>query len=312
MAFSEMRRSLRRSLIPLVSRLLDRLPVEEVERLIRVWTSRWNTPIFSPEYPVDASPRWTHKSPHSGILKILCEHHESYLELLRIWAKLEPNLRKIPLESPEPSLACWRGGWIPALDAISIYGFLATTKPEHYVEIGCGRSTTFARRAIQDFDLKTQITSIDPAPRAEINSICDRTIRHRLEQAELRLFEELHEDDILFVDNSHRILMNSDVTVFFLDVLQRLRKGVIVGIHDICWPVDYPKDWTARYYSEQYLLAPLILGQRSIKILFPGYYASIYPRPDLSSIAFKAFWEWLPPDIPRHAGAFWFIWNGYQ
>jgi len=46
------------------------------------------------------------------------------------------------------------------------------------------------------------------------------------------------------------VFQNSDATVFFLDVLPRLKPGVVVHVHDIFWPFDYPSIWRARYYSE--------------------------------------------------------------
>lgn len=38
--------------------------------------------------------------------------------------------------------------------------------------------------------------------------------------------------------------MNSDVTVFFIDILPRLRSGVIGHVHDITLPYDYPDMFT--------------------------------------------------------------------
>ena len=41
---------------------------------------------------------------------------------------------------------------------------------------------------------------------------------------------------MVFVDNSHRVFMNSDVTACVLDVLPELSSGVLVGIHYILLP----------------------------------------------------------------------------
>ena len=61
--------------------------------------------------------------------------------------------------------------------------------------------------------------------------------------------------DMVFIDNSHRAFQNSDVTVFFTEVLPALPAGVAYGIHDIFLPDDYPAGWSDRFYNEQYLLA---------------------------------------------------------
>ena len=63
------------------------------------------------------------------------------------------------------------------------------------------------------------------------------------------------------IDNSHRSFQNSDVTVFFTEILPcRLKTGCHYGIHDIFLPSDYPVEWLSRYYNEQYLLMAYLLG----------------------------------------------------
>ncbi len=80
---------------------------------------------------------------------------------------------------------------------------------------------------------------------------------------DLALFRELQAGDVLFIDSSHRCFMNSDVTVLFLEVLPNLPPGVLVQVHDIFIPYDYPREWVERYYAEQYLLSCyLLLGVR--------------------------------------------------
>ena len=52
-----------------------------------------------------------------------------------------------------------------------------------------------------------------------------------------------------------KIFCGMIVTIIFIEVIHSLQKGVIVEIHDIFLPNDYPPHWSERYYSEQYLLA---------------------------------------------------------
>jgi hypothetical protein len=155
----------------------------------------------------------------------------------------------------------WVNGWLPALDAAALYGFVAGGHPPRYVEIGSGNSTKFVRRAITDHGLSTIVTSIDPAPRAGVDELCDVVVRQPLEKADLDIFTALDAGDILFFDGSHRAFMGSDVTVFFFEILPRLRPGVLVHIHDIWLPRDYPPEWRWRHYSEQYLLAAFLLAE---------------------------------------------------
>jgi hypothetical protein len=163
-------------------------------------------------------------------------------------------------DASSPSEPYWRNGSFSGLDAISLYGFIRSMKPKEYVEVGSGISTKFARRAVADGSLGTRITSVDPAPRADIDALCDEVIRRPLEALDLGLFENLGARDVVLLDCSHRVFMNSDVTTFFLDVLPNLCQGVLVGVHDVFLPDDYPPEFSEFYFSEQYLLAAYLLA----------------------------------------------------
>jgi hypothetical protein len=154
----------------------------------------------------------------------------------------------------------WSNPWLPSLDAICLSGLVTKLNPKRYIEVGSGNSTKYVRRAISDHGLRTKIISIDPHPRAVIDTICDEIIREKLEDCDLKLFFDLGEEDVLFIDNSHRSFQNSDVTVFFTEILPRLKSGCHYGIHDIFLPNDYPVEWLSRFYNEQYLLMAYLLG----------------------------------------------------
>jgi len=98
--------------------------------------------------------------------------------------------------------------------------------------------------------------------------------------------------------------MNSDVTVFFLDILPRLKKGVIVQIHDIFLPLDYPPAWAKKFYSEQYLLASYLLAEgNKFDILLAN--AFIMNDLELSQIL-SSLWD--HPNVKKaknRGGSFW-------
>ncbi len=231
------------------------------------------------------------KPPHAALYKVFDRQRTAYRERLRSFLRFREELWGIPIVTGDPQEPCWGGGnlWIPALDAVSLYAFLRLFSPRRYVEIGSGYSTRFARRAIRDGGLTTRIIAIDPRPRAAIEAVCDVILRERVEDLDLRLFDELEAGDILFIDGSHRCFMNSDVTVIFLEVLPRLRRGVLVQFHDIFLPYDYPPHWGKRYYSEQYLLAVWLLAREpGIEVLLPN--AFISQDPELSQVL-DPLWE---------------------
>lgn len=250
------------------------------------------------------APRWGYSRPtHAGLVAILSVDPDSYREVVRELRSLTPFLSRIDREftnerAPEPG---WTGGPITALDLALLYYFIFRYRPKTYVEIGSGCTTCMARRAVQDHELPTRIVSVDPEPRAGIDSICDEVIRDGLEtMADLKLFEALEPGDIVFVDGSHRSFMNSDVTVFMLDVLPKLKPGVLVHFHDVFLPYDYPQMFENWYWNEQYLLASYLLaaGER-VRILMPSYFMSV--TPGLS--------EFLRPpilDLPGYEDAWFF------
>lgn len=241
------------------------------------------------------------------IEKILAHHDDRQIAFIDSIVESRDWLGRIALEEPKIGAAAqpyWNNAYLPALDAMTIYTLAMQAKPATYVEIGSGNSTKFARRAITDHDLATKIISIDPQPRAEIDAISDTVIRQGLEEVDLTLFDGLAEGDMVFMDGSHVCLQNSDVTVFFLEVLPRLKKGVIVGIHDILWPNDYPEEWFYKNYSEQYVLGAYMLAQG---LAFPLIFASAYAE--------MRFWPRILQALPQETfeaikakggGAVWF------
>lgn len=234
------------------------------------------------EYPIHPSPRYGEgKAPHPQLAALIAKRDDVYAATLQDLAQFGSNLARIPEASSEDRLGepHWNNHYFSSLDGIALYGLLGILRPGRYVEVGSGNSTKFARRAIRDLSLHTTVTSIDPSPRAEIDALCDEVIRCPLEQADLSVFSDLGAGDILFIDSSHRVFTNSDVTVFFLEVLPRLNPGVTLHVHDVFLPFDYPSSWSARHYSEQYLLAAYLLaGYPRLEVLLPLAYIDRHPQ----------------------------------
>jgi hypothetical protein len=193
---------------------------------------------------------------------------------------------------------------MPALDGVALYSFIANNKPNLYMEVGSGNSTKFARKAIVDHNLDTIIVSIDPNPRAEVDEICDEVIRKPVEAIDIQIFDRLNTNDILYVDNSHRVFMNSDATTILLDVIPRLRSGVLVEIHDVTLPYDYPTEWISRYYSEQYLLSAYLLAKGTIfDIILPNMFIS--HDKELNSILAPLWKIEEMKNVETHGCSFW-------
>lgn len=115
----------------------------------------------------------------------------------------------------------------------------------------------------------------------------------------------------MFFDGSHRCFQNSDVTAFFLDVMPRLPSGILIGIHDILWPQDYPPGWKDRYYSEQYVLGAYLLGaadasgSKKPKIWFACSECSMTMQPEIkSTLSPKIVKPWVESKSYLGGGSF--------
>jgi len=218
---------------------------------------------------------------HEMIAEKFSLFRDKYEQFIQGLGGLTDFFAKIPAEQPlDPDGAImphWSNNYLPPGDAIALCGFLFKYNPAVYIELGSGNSTKFAKRVISHFNLRTKIISIDPEPRAAIDSICDKVVRAPVQMVPKGVFQALRKDNILFVDGSHRCLQNSDVTFVFLDILPNLHAGVLVHFHDIFWPEDYPIEWTERFYSEQYLLGVLLLFGSGYEILYSSKYVSLDP-----------------------------------
>jgi hypothetical protein len=267
---------------------------------LRYWLRLSNGYPVRFDYRYELTPRYGYGRPPHARLQALFDA-EDYLPIVEDLARYQDFFLRWE-QMPQPGIEpAWRNGWLPPLDGMAIYGLLAGRRPETYLEVGSGNSTKFAFRAKRDHGLATRLVSIDPHPRAEIDAVCDEVVREPLEAADLSRFARLQAGDVVFIDNSHRSLMGSDATVFFLEVLPALADGVIVGIHDILLPLDYPPEWKYRYYNEQYLLAALLLAPRpGFTALLPAAYLSTL-RPDVLQ-PLERTWS---TGVDRFGGAFW-------
>ncbi|MCX6272645.1 MAG: class I SAM-dependent methyltransferase [Bacteroidetes bacterium] len=261
------------------------------------------------DYTYYFQPRYGHgRPPHPGLSEIVNRNRAEYAALLNEFLSYREIFFNIPVKTGRKANTepCWDNHFFPGLDIIGLYGLLNHYKPRKYVEIGSGNSTMVARKAIKEGKLETRITSIDPMPRAIIDDISDVIVRKPLEEMEdLGFIEELEENDILFIDNSHRCLPNSDVTVCFLELIPRLKKGVIIHIHDVYLPYDYPQFMCDRAYSEQYLLAAMLLAAPgNFRVLLPNFFIS--EDPELKKILDPVWNDPRLKGVEKHGGSFWF------
>ncbi len=253
------------------------------------------------DYRVEPRSRYGHgRPPHPALQTLFEQGRASYRQLLQDFLPFADALARIPMEAGDWRAPYWNNAWMPPLDAAALYCMLARHKPRLYLEVGSGHSTRFARRAVDDHALPTQIICLDPHPRAEIDALCHRLIRQPLQEADLSLFRQLQAGDVLFLDCSHVLLTNSDVSVAFLEILPALPPGVLVQVHDVFLPFDYPPRWAHHYWNEQYLLGfALLEGASRLQVALPN--AFISGDPELSGVL-EPLWRRLGRPGAAEAG----------
>ncbi|MGV6805780.1 MAG: class I SAM-dependent methyltransferase [Ruegeria sp.] len=171
-------------------------------------------------------------------------------------------------------------GYYDSPDADALYLMIRRFQPKRVVEVGCGNSTRVTRQAIIDGGLDTRITAIDPYPRADIAHVVDQFEQRRLEEVDASVFDQLEAGDVLFIDSSHVVRMSNDVAHLFCRIIPNLKPGVVIHVHDVFLPYEYPKRffYDCPGWGEQYMLHTL-LQSGLFSMLWPGYYLQ-QDRPD--------------------------------
>ena len=203
-------------------------------------------------------------------------------EQLALLKELAPYTGAIsyPIEKPDNDTTYfYQNDQYPVLDAQFLYAALCHYKPKRVFEVGSG----FSSLVTADVNRRVLNNSIDfrclePYPRQFLIDGVDgitKLVQTKIEDMDLSYFDELVENDILFIDSTHVSKVGSDVNYLFFEVIPRLKKGVIVHIHDIFLPDEYPKKWVieeGRNWNEQYLLRAFLQFNSNWKIIWAASY----------------------------------------
>lgn len=197
---------------------------------------------------------------------------------LALAARLQPQLAE---PTPGPRYVASNAMFGPA-DAAVYRAMLTHLRPARVLEVGSGFSTAVA---LDEADANPalaglEITCIEPYPERLLGLIqasdyaaSDRgrltLVRQPVQDVDPAVFGRLGAGDVLFVDSTHVVKAGSDVVWLFLHVLPRLAAGVVVHVHDVFWPFEYPAPWLRqrRDWTEAYLLHAFLAGNTSWEIL---------------------------------------------
>lgn len=218
------------------------------------------------------------------------------LEMLQRLRSFGSELSAIPLRSAEYSL-CRDSSMFGVLDSSVLYTMIRCFNPRRMIEVGSGYSTLISLKAGV-----TNLTCVEPFPRPQLLALPIRLIKKRVQELSLSEFTQLDRNDILFIDSSHVLKTGSDVTYEFLEILPRLKPGVIVHVHDIFLPDDYPAHWVhnQRFWNEQYALQLFLAFNSRFRVLWAGNYMRV-KHPQLLA---QVVPDYAPAEVP---GSFWMM-----
>jgi hypothetical protein len=197
--------------------------------------------------------------------------------------------------------------------AAGVHCIIRSFKPRRVIEIGSGNSSKVIAAALslnaKDSYEAAEYTIIDPHPASTLEDGLPgltRLLTQRVELLDADFFDQLAENDVLFIDSGHTVRIGGDVNFLILDVLPRLAPGVIVHFHDIALPYEYAKVYATNpsfrmFWTEAYLLQAFLCGNDRFEILM----AMAYLMTERNEVFRKAFSHYDPARHTAMSGSFW-------
>jgi hypothetical protein len=148
------------------------------------------------------------------------------------------------------------------------------------IEVGGGYSSLISLAALHANSAQRGFTCVEPYPRPwlapAISKAGGQLVRQPVQSLAPSFFDELEAGDLLFIDSSHVAKLASDVNFLFLEVLPRLRPGVLVHVHDIYIPYEYPAEHFFSgqkvFWNEQYVLQAMLSANPAYQVVLPGFF----------------------------------------
>lgn len=195
--------------------------------------------------------------------------------------------------------------WFPLADAFTLSGIIRKEKPLRIVEVGSGFSSAVILDTLGLTRTSAELTLVEPDPDRLFSLLLpeDRSASNilvkKVQEVQMSVFDQLGSQDILFIDSSHVAKIGSDVAFIFLRVLPRLKKGVLVHLHDIFYPYSYPAKWIreGRAWNESLFLRAFLAGNPDYRIVvFNSYAEDCFP---------ELFRERFPAFLYNTSGSIW-------
>jgi hypothetical protein len=208
-------------------------------------------------------------------------------EMVRTWQNLLRFLADIPFAGPKgPDFRyCFDNPFYSWGDGSILHAMLRFHRPKRLIEIGSGWSSACTLDTVDRYlEGACDLTFIEPYPQQLRDILGDargrvRVLETPVQRVPLAVFEALEAGDILFVDSTHVMRTGSDVCFELFEIMPRLSRGVLVHIHDMFWPFEYPRHWVVdenRSWNELYAVRAFLSYNDTWRIvLFNDYLAKL-------------------------------------
>lgn len=247
---------------------------------------RYSSPIPDTRFLRRKPELWSRELPLAA-LDLNIDEQKSLVET--IYSLFYEEYMAFPLErTNDPMQYYLNNGSFGFVSGQMHYGMVRYFKPKKVIEVGAGYSTlaslaALRKNAEEGYDY--EFTTIDPYPPPFIKKVAlgvGHLVAKKAEDIDIGFFDSLSENDLLFIDSSHTVKIGGDVNFLILEVLPRLKKAVIVHIHDIQFPYEYPQSYALEdhnFWQEQYLVQAFLVYNNSFKILWcASYMHHKYPK----------------------------------
>jgi predicted O-methyltransferase YrrM len=229
-------------------------------------------------------------------------------EMISTWHSLLPFLRSNPF--PETKGHKFRYAFDnPAYswgDGSTLHAMIRQHRPQRIIEIGSGWSSACMADTVEHYlDGACLLTFVEPYP-ALVQELLGNFLgqvqyfKKPVQDISLDVFRELEANDIVFIDSTHVLRTGSDVCFELFQILPCLRTGVLVHIHDMFWPFEYPRVWAVdenRSWNELYAVRAFLTNNADWRIVLFNDYLANFERPMLEAT--------YPRFLRNSGGALW-------
>lgn len=211
--------------------------------------------------------------------------------------------------SAKPYIYHINNGMFESVDGEILYCMIRNFKPKRILEVGSPNAAFLCVQAISknkedDEKYSCELVAIEPNSNEIMKAGfpgLSKLISEPIQNVPESEFTKLEENDIFFIDSNHVVRIGSDTTHEYLNIIPRLKKGVIIHVHDVFLPAEYPK-WVLglrRFWNEQYLLQAFLAFNSSFKVLWAASFMHL-KHSDMLEAAFSSYKK-----TQRWPGSFW-------